>query len=137
MLGALSSDSLTFVAKNDETLFSQLTSVDVLTVKEGAIDGQVRVFLEQRFQVTIMHLDTGNGPHRGLHYLVVIDIYRSFAGKYIPDSEPVSQTDDGSQIARVLDVVKDNIQTRCHKVLIDSVHRFLIYGNDVAGRVKL
>ena len=68
---------------------------------------------------------------------MVIDIDSGLAGKDITDAEPVGKTDDCAQIARVLEVVKNDIQALGDIFLVDDILRLLIDGYDIAGRVKL
>ena len=68
-------DAIALIAHHDDTLRFQLLLVDVLTVEQRAVDGQLGL-AEQFHQIAIDHLDMCYAPHRGLYHLRVVAVDR-------------------------------------------------------------
>ena len=53
-----------------------------------------------------MNLDAGDASHGGLHGLGVVDVGAGWGAKDVLDAEPVSEPDNGAEVAGVLHVVE-------------------------------
>ena len=100
-------DAVSLVAHHDDALLGEWLLIDILAVKERAIDGIIgRQRRKQLVKVAIKNMYARNAPHRGLDGLGVIGIGRIVAAIDGVDAKPVGNADDGSQVAGILHPVE-------------------------------
>ena len=109
MVGDVLADGLgnavALVAHDNDAISGEGLFVDVLSVKQGAIDGTLAVS-EQLQQVAIYNMYVCDAAHGSLNDLGVIDV--GSIGRAIDgvDAKPVGNADDGSYVAGVLNAVE-------------------------------
>ena len=81
--------------------------VDILSVEEGAIDGDVSGQLAQkRGNVCVVDADSRDAAHGSLYHLGGIGVNGQRAAYDVTDAKPIGGPDDGAQIAWVLHAVE-------------------------------
>ena len=98
-------DTITLIAHHNDTVFRQWLLVDVLSVKQGAIDGNISL-AEQRNKVAIGDADMCQTAHGGLYHFRIIDVSSIGRAEDMRNAKPVSNTDNGAYVARILNAVE-------------------------------
>ena len=100
-------NAVAFVAHHNESVAAKLLGVDVLAIEEGAVDGEIRgQGVEQLIGLDIDDIYAGDAAHGGLNYLGVPGIDGAGAAEDGIDAEPIGYSNDGAEVAGVLDVVE-------------------------------
>ena len=104
-------NAVALVAHDDETSGRKLLGVDVLSVEESAIDGEVlRQRIEQGREVSIIYVYARDTAHRGLNYLRVPGVGCVGTANDRADAKPVGYADDSAEVAWILNAVQSQRQ---------------------------
>ena len=104
-------DAIALVAHDDKSVRGELLGVDVFAIEEGAVDGIIIWQLaEQLIGLDIDNMYSSYAAHGGLNNLGVPCVDSARRAVDGIDAKPIGNTDDGAEIARVLDVVKKERQ---------------------------
>jgi hypothetical protein len=100
-------DAIAFVAHDDKPVRGEGLGVDVLSVEQGAIDGEAFwQGVDELYQISINNVHARNAAHRGLYHLRIPGIDSVFTADDVVYAKPVGYADDGAQVAWVLDAVE-------------------------------
>ena len=104
-------NTFSFVSHHDESSVFERLLIDVVTVQQGSVYGNIiwkRFYQTQ--QIAIFYLYSCNAAHRSLHHLRVVYIGSILTAIDMGDAKPVGNADDGTQVAWVLYAIKSQIQ---------------------------
>ena len=100
-------NAITLIAHHNDAVLGKGLLVDVVTIEQGSVDGEVLWQLVEKLdQVSINNMYVRKASHRGLYYFGIVSIGRIFAAINGVNAKPVGYADNGAEVAGILNAVE-------------------------------
>lgn len=127
-------DAVALIAHDDDCpIGGEVASVDVVAREKGPIDRHSESFhySDERANLHVVNANASDGSHGGLHSLGRIAVCRAGRADDLPDAKPVTESDDGADIARILHIVQGERERRAQPIGVKCVCGSVKCGDDL------